>query len=58
MGWPLIFSAPITATAMLVGGALVVGRLIREEEDRMLQRFGDEYASYMRDTDRLIPSLW
>ena len=58
MGWPLIYSAPITAAAMLVGGALVVGRQIREEEDRMLQRFGDEYASYMRDTDRLIPSLW
>ena len=58
MGWPLIYSAPITAAAMLVGGALVVGRQIGEEEQRMLQRFGDEYASYMRDTDRLIPSLW
>ncbi len=58
MGWPLIYSAPITAAAMLVGGALVIGRQIQEEEERMLQRFGDEYASYVRDTDRLIPSLW
>jgi protein-S-isoprenylcysteine O-methyltransferase Ste14 len=58
MGWPLIYSAPITAAAMLVGGALVVGQQIREEETRMLERFGEEYASYMRETDRLIPSLW
>jgi protein-S-isoprenylcysteine O-methyltransferase Ste14 len=58
MGWPLIYSAPITAAAMLVGGALVVGRQIREEETRMLERFGEEYTSYMRETDRLIPGLW
>ncbi len=58
MGWPLIYSAPITAAAMLVGGALVVRRQIPDEEERMLRRFGDEYASYVRDTDRLIPSLW
>ena len=58
MGWPLIYSAPITAAAMIVGGALVVGQRIREEEGRMLERFGEEYASYKRETDRLIPSLW
>lgn len=58
MGWPLIYSAPITAAAMLVGGALVVGRQIREDETRMLERFGEEYASYIRETDRLIPALW
>jgi len=58
MGWPLIYGAPITAAAILVGGALMVGQQIREEEARMLERYGEEYTSYVRETDRLIPSLW
>lgn len=58
MGWPLIYGAPVTALVMLVGGALIVRQRIRADEAQMLDRFGDEYASYMGVTERLIPGVW
>jgi protein-S-isoprenylcysteine O-methyltransferase Ste14 len=58
MGWPLIYNAPVTAVAMIVGGALIVSRQIRRDETRMMERYGEDYASYIRETDRLIPAVW
>ncbi|HTW86981.1 MAG TPA: isoprenylcysteine carboxylmethyltransferase family protein [Candidatus Binataceae bacterium] len=58
MGWPLIYGAPFTAIAMLLSGALILRRQIREEELMMLERFGEQYASYTHETDRLIPGIW
>ncbi len=58
MGWPLIYGAPMVAVATVVGGSFLLGRRIRAEEALMLARYGEEYVSYMRETDRLFPSLW
>ena len=45
---------------LLAGGLLSVMLLVirtRREEDRLLARFGDSYASYMRRTGRFLPGL-
>jgi protein-S-isoprenylcysteine O-methyltransferase Ste14 len=38
-------------------GILFVFR-IRDEERMMLEEFGDEYATYMAKTKRLVPGIW
>jgi protein-S-isoprenylcysteine O-methyltransferase Ste14 len=58
LGWPFEYAAPITLViASIVGIAAMRGR-IRNEEADLLAKFGDEYASYMRVTDRVIPNVW
>ncbi len=56
--WPFAYAAPLTAAVMVIAGAIVLHRRIREEEAEMLALFGDEYAEYMRATDAVIPGLW
>jgi protein-S-isoprenylcysteine O-methyltransferase Ste14 len=58
LGWPFVFGAPIVtvlATAIL----FVAARFrVAKEEAEMVARFGEEYESYIRETDRLIPNVW
>jgi protein-S-isoprenylcysteine O-methyltransferase Ste14 len=56
--WPFEYGAPITMLAMIVAGVFVVRRRIQEDEAEMLANYGDEYASYMRTTDAMIPNVW
>ena len=58
LAWPLIYGAPIVAVAMIIVGLLAVERRIRIEEAMMLERFGEEYSSYVRETDRILPGVW
>src|SRR4030095_8459593 len=42
---------------LITFGILFVFR-IRDEERMMLEEFGDEYATYMAKTKRLVPGIW
>jgi len=44
-------------TYLVTFGILFALRL-RTEERLMLEEFGDEYATYMSRTKRLIPGVW
>ena len=56
--WPFEYGAPVTAAVALAVLLIAAGRAIRREESAMLARFGEEYESYVRETDRLIPNVW
>lgn len=56
--WTIVWGAP---TVLLVGGmadVLLISWRIRTEEAMMLDRFGDQYNSYVSETNRLIPGVW
>jgi len=36
----------------------VLRRRIRYEEAELLAVYGDDYAHYMRETDRILPNVW
>jgi protein-S-isoprenylcysteine O-methyltransferase Ste14 len=56
--WPLVYGAPIVALLTLVIGVIVARRRVRAEEATLLERFGEDYEAYRRETDALIPSIW
>ena|ERR1700674_4444837 len=56
--WPFEYGAPITALVTIAVLFAVSRRAIRAEESEMIGRFGAEYESYRRETDRLIPNVW
>ena len=56
--WPFEYGAPITAVVTIVVLFAVSRRAIRAEESELIARFGEEYESYQRETDRLIPNVW
>jgi protein-S-isoprenylcysteine O-methyltransferase Ste14 len=56
--WPFEYGAPMTMVAMAVAGIFVLRRRIQEDEAEMLANYGDDYASYMRETDAVIPNVW
>jgi protein-S-isoprenylcysteine O-methyltransferase Ste14 len=58
LGWPFVFGAPIVAIATMAILYLAARLRIAKEEAEMIARFGEDYESYMRETDRLIPSVW
>lgn len=57
-GWPLIYGAPVSATLVLIVGALFAHRKIKSEEAAMRAQFGEEYDAYIRETDALVPTIW
>jgi protein-S-isoprenylcysteine O-methyltransferase Ste14 len=57
-GWPLIYGAPVTAILTLIYGATFASQRIKPEEAEMRATFGDEYDTYMHETDALIPTIW
>ncbi|MGA2410724.1 MAG: isoprenylcysteine carboxylmethyltransferase family protein [Candidatus Binataceae bacterium] len=58
VAWPFEYGAPVTEVVMLIVGLTVLYRRIRREEAEMLAYHGDDYASYMRETDRIVPNVW
>jgi len=56
--WPFEYGTPVVAAITFVILLVVTARRVRAEEAEMLSRFGDEYESYMRETDRIIPNMW
>jgi protein-S-isoprenylcysteine O-methyltransferase Ste14 len=56
--WPFQYAAPVTLVVVVLWGAYILRRRIKEEEAEMLAYHGDEYAAYMRATDAIIPNVW
>ena len=52
VAWPFEYGAPFTEALMLILGLIVIRRRIRYEEAELLAVYGDDYANYMRETDR------
>ncbi len=57
-GWTLIYGAPVTAVLTVIIGAIFAQRRMKSEEAAMRARFGEEYDTYRRETDALIPAIW
>lgn len=58
LGWPLEYGSPISTILTLMVGIFVLHQRMKSEEALLLTRFGDEYETYMRETDAMIPSVW
>jgi protein-S-isoprenylcysteine O-methyltransferase Ste14 len=56
--WPFEYGAPIVAVLTLILLFVTVRRRILREEQRLKERFGEEYEAYMREADALIPNVW
>ena len=56
--WTLIYGAPVTAILTLIIGAFFAHRQMKAEEAALRTRFGEEYETYRRETDALIPAIW
>ena len=56
LAWTLIYGAPVTAILTLIIGAFFAHRQMKSEEAAMRTRFGEEYDSYRRETNALIPA--
>jgi protein-S-isoprenylcysteine O-methyltransferase Ste14 len=48
----------IAGPSYLVTFGILFAFRIRDEERMMLEEFGDEYATYMAKTKRLVPGIW
>jgi protein-S-isoprenylcysteine O-methyltransferase Ste14 len=58
VAWPFEYGAPITEALMVIIGVIVIRRRIRYDEAELLAVYGDDYAQYMRETDRILPNVW
>lgn len=58
LSWPLVYGAPVTAMLTFIIGAIYCYQRMKDEDAAMLERFGEEYEAYMRETDALIPTIW
>ncbi len=58
LAWPLVYGAPVTAIVTFIAGAIFCYRRMKAQDAAMLERFGVEYETYMRETDALIPTIW
>jgi protein-S-isoprenylcysteine O-methyltransferase Ste14 len=58
IAWPIAYGAPISAVLTIVIVANVMNRLINEEEESLVARYGDEYRQYKEESDAMIPNLW
>jgi protein-S-isoprenylcysteine O-methyltransferase Ste14 len=47
----------LVAVGLLAGLTLLYAVRVRDEEQMMIDAFGDEYRDYMRRTGRLVPRL-
>jgi protein-S-isoprenylcysteine O-methyltransferase Ste14 len=48
----------VAGPSYLVSPGILFALRIRAEERMMLETFGEEYASYMVRTKRLVPGVW
>ena len=58
VAWPIAYGAPISALLAITFIGIVMRRLIRREEDILLERYGEEYRKYQDASDAMIPNLW
>jgi protein-S-isoprenylcysteine O-methyltransferase Ste14 len=58
IAWPIAYGAPISGVLTVVIVAMVLNRLIKEEEEGLVARYGDEYRQYQEESDAMIPNLW
>lgn len=58
IAWPIAYGAPISAVLTVVIVAMVMNRLIKREEEQLVERYGDEYRKYQDESDAIIPNLW
>ena len=58
VAWPIAYGAPFSGilTAVIVG--MVLRRLIKQEEEHLLARYGDEYRHYQDESDAMLPNVW
>jgi protein-S-isoprenylcysteine O-methyltransferase Ste14 len=58
LGQVLVLPNWIAGPSYLVTFGILFVFRIRDEERMMLEEFGDEYATYMAKTKRLVPGIW
>jgi protein-S-isoprenylcysteine O-methyltransferase Ste14 len=58
LAWPFEYGAPVSLIISAIVVNSVTRQRVRTEEAALLAQFGDEYASYMQVTDRVIPNVW
>src|SRR4026208_681579 len=58
LGQVLVLPNWIAGPSYLVTFGILFAFRIRDEERMMLEEFGDEYATYMAKTKRLVPGVW
>ena len=58
LGQALVLPNWVAGPSYLVTFGILFAFRIGAEERMMLESFGDEYASYMASTKRLVPGLW
>ena len=58
IAWPIAYGAPISAVLTTIFVGMVMNRLIKEEEEHLCARYGDEYRRYRDESDAMIPNLW
>jgi protein-S-isoprenylcysteine O-methyltransferase Ste14 len=58
IAWPFEYGAPVTEIVTLIICIIVIRRRIRYEEAELLALHGDDYAQYIRETDRVLPNVW
>jgi protein-S-isoprenylcysteine O-methyltransferase Ste14 len=58
LGQALVVPNWVAGPSYLITFAILFALRFRAEERMMLEEFGDEYASYMTKTKRLVPGLW
>jgi protein-S-isoprenylcysteine O-methyltransferase Ste14 len=56
--WPFEYGAPLTEVLILIIGVIAIRQRIRYEEVELMALYGDDYAQYMRETDRILPNVW
>ena len=56
--WTLEFGAPISAVLTITFGVMMGWMRAATEQAEMLAQFGDQYGSYMQETDCFIPGIW
>jgi protein-S-isoprenylcysteine O-methyltransferase Ste14 len=58
VGQALVIPNWVAGPSYFVAFAILFALRLHAEEKMMLQRFGDDYASYMARTQRLVPGIW
>ena len=58
VAWPIAYGAPISAILAVAIVGMVMQRLVVQEEEQLIARYGDEYRHYQEESDAMIPNLW